>query len=81
MTADSIPTVRVDFQNADAQGRVRLNTAGTFDDLHALELHDGVRLRLTDDELHAEGVVEYSSEEQVWVARVDWDAVLRSADP
>ena len=71
----------VDFHNADPQGRVRLNTKGTQRDLARLGLHliNGLRLRLTDGELEADGEVEYSHDEAMWVARIDWRALFASA--
>lgn len=80
------PRVYADFHNADAQGRLRLNCMGTIQDLSRLklQLRDGLRLTLVSDdadaaghstELVALGRVEYSSEEQCWVAAIDWDDV------
>jgi hypothetical protein len=70
--------IRVDFQNADTSGRVRLNTAGTLADLDAqnVTLTPGLCLRLLDGELSAEGEVAWSADEAVWVAAVDWNAVI-----
>lgn len=67
----------VDFHNADRQGRVRLNTQGTFRDLEqlGLELSPGMTLRLTDLDLEVDGKVEYSEDEGLWVARIDWRAL------
>jgi hypothetical protein len=74
----TIPVVRVDFQNSDALGRVRLNTAGAHADIveHGIGLELGQRLRLVDGELSADGDVVWSDEEQLWVATVDWDEVV-----
>ena len=83
--------VYVDFQNADAQGRVRLNTAGTLRDISRQQvgLRTGLQLMLYSDDLteagdHDElqvlGEVEYSSEEQLWVARIDWSAISHVAE-
>ena len=71
------PTLYADFMNADPQGRVRLNAVGTIEDLghSGLQLADGLRVTVHDDEVEADGVVLYSAEEQVWVARIDWTAV------
>lgn len=68
------PKVYADFQNADIRGGVRLNTAGTLEDVEklGLALTDGSVLLLSDDELETEGVVELSYEEQIWVARIEW---------
>lgn len=80
------PKVYADFHNADSQGRVRLNCAGTIQELNrlGLQLHDGLHLLLYSDdaddqgrprELQVEGRVEHSPEEQCWVAVIDWDAI------
>jgi hypothetical protein len=71
------PKVFADFHNADEQGRLRLNCIGTIEDLSRqhIELHDGQMLTLYSEELEADGVVQYSEEEKVWVARIDWDAI------
>jgi hypothetical protein len=64
--------VFVDFHNADRQGRVRLNTVGSLRDLTAYNLQTGVALQLYDDETELAGFAEYSSEERIWTAVVDW---------
>jgi hypothetical protein len=69
------PRVFVDFHNSDRQGRVRLNTVGTLQDLNRLGivLSEGAEILLYCLESETEGVVSYSSEEGLWVAAVDWD--------
>ena len=71
------PKVFADFHNADTQGRVRLNCIGTIEDLarQQIVLRDGVRLTLHSEELEVEGVVEYSTDEHLWVAVIDWHAI------
>ena len=71
------PKVFADLHNADTQGRVRLNCIGTIEDLaqQQIVLRDGVRLTLHSEELKAEGVVEYSTDEHLWVAVIDWHAI------
>lgn len=67
--------ISVDFNNCDAMGRVRLNTKGTFEDLDRLnfKLEQGLKLLLVDDdELKAIGIVEFSQEENIWVASFEW---------
>ena len=67
-----------DFHNADKQGRVRLNTTGTLDDLakYNITLKRGLEVLLNDDDsLEVKGVVEYSEEERIWVARIDWNKI------
>ena len=74
-------TVYADFNNADQQGRLRLNCVGTLRDLglSGLRLADGLRIRVHDEELEADGEVSFSSDEQIWVARIDWDAIRQFA--
>lgn len=75
--AMSIPVkLYADFNNADAQGRVRLTTNGTLDDLakYQITLNHGLEVILNDNsDLETIGIVEYSAEEKIWVARIDWD--------
>ena len=71
------PRVFADFHNADARGRVRLNCIGTIEDLarQQVALRPGMQLTLLGDELEVEGAVEYSTEEGLWVAVIDWDVI------
>jgi hypothetical protein len=71
------PKVFADLHNADTQGRVRLNCIGTIEDLarQQIVLRDGVCLTLYSGELEAEGIVEYSRDEHLWVAVIDWHAI------
>ena len=77
-------TLRVfaDFHNADVQGRLRLNCIGTVEDLarQNIELQNGQLLTVYSEDLEVEGVVQYSSEEKLWVAAIDWNAVKQSKD-
>jgi hypothetical protein len=70
-----------DFHNADPQGRVRLNCIGTIEDLGRLgvQLVDGLRVTIHDEELEADGEVIYSSDENIWVAKIDWNAIRHIA--
>ena len=63
-----------DFQNADPDGNIRLNTIGTEQDLKSLniELTSGLETVITDGELEADGVVKYSDIEKIWVAEINW---------
>lgn len=80
------PLVYADLNNADAAGRVRLNTVGTVEDLcrQQLVLTEGLRLTLyTDDGEAADGlrinaIVTKSAEDSAWVAIVDWTAIQKS---
>jgi hypothetical protein len=71
------PRIFVDFHNADAVGRVRLNCVGTVEDLarQGIVLRNGQKLTLYGEELEADGQVEYSAEDQMWTAVIDWDAI------
>ncbi len=71
------PRIFADFHNADAQGRLRLNCIGTVEDLaqQQIVLRDGLPLTLYSEELEVDGVVQYSTDENVWVAVIDWDAI------
>jgi len=80
------PKIYADFQNADGRGRIRLNCVGTAQDLarQQVQLRDGLRVELYADdaddagrseELQVSGVVEFSQDEQCWVAVIDWDAI------
>lgn len=72
--ADHLATIYADFQNADVDGYVRLNTAGTLNDLAVggLSLFEGLRVNLSDGELKTEAVVVPPGSEGVWRARIDW---------
>jgi len=56
---------------------VRLNCIGTIEDLarQQIVLRDGVRLTLYSEELAVKSVVEYSPDEHLWVAVIDWHAI------
>ncbi len=71
------PRIFADFQNADVQGRLRLNCIGTIEDLsrQGTTLIDGCQLLIYNEELEADAVVEYSDEEKIWVAVIDWDQI------
>jgi hypothetical protein len=71
------PSVYADFNNADQRGCLRLNCIGTMEDLarQGIRLQEGLQLLLHDEELEAEGEAHFSSEEQVWVAIVNWRMV------
>jgi hypothetical protein len=71
------PKVYADFQNADEQGRLRLNCVGTLVDLsrQGIGLSVGRSLILYSEDLEVAGVIEYSDAERLWVARMDWHAI------
>jgi hypothetical protein len=72
-----LPRVYADFNNADRHGRLRLNCAGTAQDLQRqrLSLAEGMRLTLYMDDVECAGLVTFSEEENLWVAVIDWDEV------
>lgn len=76
------PRVYADFNNADAQGRLRLNCVGTIEDLarQQIVLQEGARLLLTSDGLEVEGTTQYSQDEGLWVAVIDWDAIRETSE-
>ena len=76
------PRIFADFHNADEQGRLRLNRVGTIEDLSRqnIKLEDGQLLALYDEELEVDGVVQYSQEESLWVAVIDWKQIRQVED-
>lgn len=72
-----MPRIFSDFHNADEKGRLRLNCTGTIEDLKrkSVEPHGGDIFTLYSEDIEVEGVVEYSSEENLWVASIDWEAI------
>ncbi len=73
------PRVFADFHNTDAQGRLRLNCIGTVEDLarQQITLREDQPLTLYSEDLEVEAQVKYSSEENIWVALIDWAAIKR----
>jgi hypothetical protein len=80
------PRLWVDFNNADVQGRVRLDCRGTMRDLErkGIELKEGMILTLfcedSDDDgrpadMVVDGTIAWSPDEHMWVAAIDWDAI------
>ncbi len=67
--------VFADFHNADIG--LRLNCIGTMEELACqhIELQSGQSLRLYSEELEVDGIVEYSEEEDIWVAAIDWKRI------
>jgi len=77
------PKVFADLHNADAQGRLRLNCIGTVEDLaqQQIVLRDGLPLIFYSEELEVEGVVHYSTDENVWVAVINWSEIRTMESP
>ena len=73
----SQPAIFADFNNADPRGRVRLNTIGTIEDLsrQGIQLREGMKIILHDDDLEADGEVHFSTEEKTWIAMINWQAI------
>ncbi len=76
------PKVFADFQNADDQGRLRLNCIGTIEDLsrQGTQLVPGNKLLIYSEELEADAVIEYSDQERIWVAAIDWEQIREVAE-
>src|SRR5215813_4658459 len=85
------PKVEADFQNLDDANRLRLTCAGTLHDLarQGIQLQEGLVLTFYSDdaddqgqpdELRAEGVVHYDTDEQCWVATIDWAAIRHASE-
>ena len=65
-----------DFNNADSYGRIRLNGRGTLEDITTLKviLHNNLKVILDDsDGLRVIGYIEFSTEEKIWVAKINWN--------
>jgi hypothetical protein len=77
----SLSRVFVDFHNADRQGRLRLNCIGTIEDLARQQaelysqLHNGQRLTLYGEDLEVDGTIQFSEDEKIWVAVIDWQQI------
>ena len=78
----SYPRIFADFHNADEQGRLRLNCVGTIEDLSRqnIKLQNGQLLTLYSEELEVDGAVQYSEEESIWVAGIDWQLIREVED-
>jgi hypothetical protein len=76
------PKVFADFQNADEQGRLRLNCIGTIEDLsrQGTQLIPGGKLLIYSEELEADAVIEYSDQEKIWVAAINWEQIREAAE-
>ena len=71
------PKIYADFHNADEQGRLRLNSIGTIEDLNRqhIQLHNGQNLTLYSEDLEVDGLIQYSEDDRIWVAVIDWNAI------
>jgi len=80
----SLITIFVDFNNADQEGRIRLNTAGALHDIITknINLVDSLEVLLDDrQEFNGVGILEFSKSENIWVAGVDWSNMEVSGCP
>lgn len=69
-----MPSIDVDFNNCDREGRVRLHTIGALQSLNESQvtLRRGLEVELTSDDFFPiKGIVEFSESEQIWVAQFD----------
>ena len=59
-----------------------MNYAGTIADLkrQGIALQNGQSLIIYSEELEVEGIVQYSEEEKLWTAVIDWNAI-REVEP
>ena len=71
------PKIYADFHNADEQGRLRLNSIGTIEDLNRkhIQLHNGQNLTFYSEDLEVDGLIQYSEDDRIWVAVIDWNAI------
>ena len=71
------PRIYADFHNTDEQGRLRLNCIGTIEDLNRqhIQLQNSQSLTLHSEDLEVDGLVQYSEDDRIWVAVIDWNAV------
>ena len=71
-------SIYADFNNADTAGRLRLNTAGSLRDLERLPAVqvNGQVVTVVSEDLRVEGIMRFSIEEEIWVAEIDWNAVV-----
>jgi hypothetical protein len=67
--------IYADFNNVDAQGRVRLNCVGSMKDIDNLasDVRSGAKVLLyTPGELEVEALLEFDA---IWVAIPDWTTI------
>lgn len=75
----STRAIAIDFQNADADGFVRLNTVGAISTIasQGLVLSDGIEVTVTDGEIELHGVIRKPGSEGLWRVQVDMEEVFR----
>ena len=71
-----ISRVFVDFHNADAQERLRLNCLGTIEDLSRQHTNlENSQLMLYGEDLEVDEVIQFSEDEKIWVVAIDWNQI------
>ena len=73
---EGLNKIFADFNNTDSKRRIRLITRGTLEDLEreTIKLESGLKILLDDnDGLTALGIVQFSEDEKIWVAEINWD--------
>ena len=68
-----------DFLNTDESGCVRLNTNGSLSDIKLVgdKFKENIWVLLSDDqELNVYGRTQYSAEENIWVAKINWNGFM-----
>jgi hypothetical protein len=86
-----IPRLYADFQNLDDENRIRLNTVGTLRDLSRLGIELAVGMEITlytddadesgqPDDLMVDATVQYSSNDNNWVAAADWSSLRHASE-
>jgi hypothetical protein len=73
------PKIYADFNNLDKEGRLRLITSGSLEDIcnQKTELFPGMNIIVYDDEFSIDGEVAFSADEEIWVAKIDRDRLKR----
>lgn len=71
-------SVRVDINNADGNGLIRMSCKGTVDDIErfGIELIEGGELRANDGEIEFTGVVRRSMDDGMWRLEVSWKEIF-----
>ena len=80
----AVPVITADFNNADVLGRLRLSIVGATRDFArlGLRIENGLRIVVSDnEELEADAEVVYSTDEHIWVAKIDWNAIRNISRP
>jgi hypothetical protein len=83
MITSAAPRIYVDFQNADPEGRVRLNTRGTLADIkrQGIAMVDGLNIVVYSEEFEADATVYFSNLENIWTAVIDWNDLREQRSP